>query len=149
MSRLLRLEYPGAVYHITSRGNERKSIFKSDADAPAFPPFSPCPPKVCIRFLNQSNVSNAGRRRRQLNSFSNGKISSESWRIYPCGRLNIRKINPQMPEPHLLISIFWKANNEPVPIDIPYLGVASQADCFRFTPTCVGTISILIKSGNL
>jgi putative transposase len=32
MSRPLRVEYPGAVYHITSRGNERKSIYKNDAD---------------------------------------------------------------------------------------------------------------------
>lgn len=27
LSRPLRMEYPGAVYHITPRGNERKSIF--------------------------------------------------------------------------------------------------------------------------
>ena len=36
MSRPLRVEYPGAVYHITSRGNERKSIFKSDGDRQLF-----------------------------------------------------------------------------------------------------------------
>jgi putative transposase len=32
MSRPLRIEYPGAVYHVTSRGNEKKPVFKSDAD---------------------------------------------------------------------------------------------------------------------
>jgi len=32
MGRPLRIEYPGALYHITSRGNERKSIFVDDAD---------------------------------------------------------------------------------------------------------------------
>lgn len=32
MSRPLRIEYPGAVYHITSRGNERKAVFKDDQD---------------------------------------------------------------------------------------------------------------------
>ena len=32
MARPLRIEYPGALYHITSRGNERKSIFSNDED---------------------------------------------------------------------------------------------------------------------
>lgn len=32
MARLLRIEYPGAIYHVTFRGNEKKNIFKSDAD---------------------------------------------------------------------------------------------------------------------
>ncbi len=32
MGRPLRLEFPGAVYHITSRGNERKDIFLEDKD---------------------------------------------------------------------------------------------------------------------
>ena len=32
MSRPLRIEYPGAVYHVTSRGNEKKPVFKTDAD---------------------------------------------------------------------------------------------------------------------
>ena len=29
MARPLRIEYPGALYHVTSRGNERKDIFTS------------------------------------------------------------------------------------------------------------------------
>ena len=32
MARPLRIEYAGAVYHITSRGNERKPVFKGDQD---------------------------------------------------------------------------------------------------------------------
>ncbi|MBI3398600.1 MAG: transposase [Deltaproteobacteria bacterium] len=36
MSRPLRIEYPGAVYHITSRGNEKKAVFKDKSDREAF-----------------------------------------------------------------------------------------------------------------
>lgn len=32
MARPLRIEYNGSVYHITSRGNERKAIFRDDED---------------------------------------------------------------------------------------------------------------------
>ncbi len=32
MSRPLRIEYPGAFYHVTSRGNERKMVFQSTRD---------------------------------------------------------------------------------------------------------------------
>ena len=32
MARPLRIEYPGAIYHITSRGNARERIFLEDAD---------------------------------------------------------------------------------------------------------------------
>ena len=45
MSRPLRVEYPGAVYHITSRGNERKSIFRSDGDRQLF-----------LNILRQTNI---------------------------------------------------------------------------------------------
>jgi len=36
MARALRIQFEGAVYHITSRGNERKEIFKDDADRVRF-----------------------------------------------------------------------------------------------------------------
>src|SRR5438045_1812876 len=36
MARPLRIEYPGALYHITTRGNGRRSIFKDDADRRLF-----------------------------------------------------------------------------------------------------------------
>lgn len=32
MARPLRIEYPGAVYHVTSRGNEKKAVFKDAHD---------------------------------------------------------------------------------------------------------------------
>jgi putative transposase len=36
MARPLRIEYPGAVYHVTSRGNEKKAIYKDDRDRETF-----------------------------------------------------------------------------------------------------------------
>ena len=32
MARPLRIEYPGALYHITSRGNARDDIYLTDTD---------------------------------------------------------------------------------------------------------------------
>ncbi len=32
MARPLRIEYPGAVYHVTSRGNDRQAIYETKAD---------------------------------------------------------------------------------------------------------------------
>lgn len=32
MARPLRIQFPGAVYHITSRGNEKKDVFRDDRD---------------------------------------------------------------------------------------------------------------------
>ena len=32
MARPMRIEFPGAVYHVTARGNERKKIFRQDRD---------------------------------------------------------------------------------------------------------------------
>jgi putative transposase len=36
MTRPLRLEYPGAVYHVMSRGHERSAIFREDGDREKF-----------------------------------------------------------------------------------------------------------------
>jgi len=36
MARPLRIEYPGAFYHVTSRGNEQKDVFKSQQDREKF-----------------------------------------------------------------------------------------------------------------
>jgi REP-associated tyrosine transposase len=43
MARPLRIQYPGAVYHVTCRGNERRDIFLGDEDRTIF-----------LRFLAQS-----------------------------------------------------------------------------------------------
>ncbi|MCK9274959.1 MAG: transposase [Syntrophales bacterium] len=32
MARAIRIEYPGAFYHVTCRGNERRLIFQDDVD---------------------------------------------------------------------------------------------------------------------
>jgi len=36
MARPLRIAFPGAFYHVTARGNERKTIFKSIRDRQKF-----------------------------------------------------------------------------------------------------------------
>src|SRR5947199_10836537 len=36
MARPLRIEFDGALYHVTSRGNERKAIFKDEIDRKVF-----------------------------------------------------------------------------------------------------------------
>ena len=36
MARPLRIEFPGAIYHVTSRGNEQKAVFKSQRDREQF-----------------------------------------------------------------------------------------------------------------
>ena len=36
MARPLRIEYSGAFYHVTSRGNERKAVYKSQRDREKF-----------------------------------------------------------------------------------------------------------------
>ena len=36
MARPLRVEFPGALHHVTSRGNERRAIFRSDVDRRMF-----------------------------------------------------------------------------------------------------------------
>ena len=36
MARALRIEYTGAHYRVTSRGNERKAVFRDDTDREKF-----------------------------------------------------------------------------------------------------------------
>ena len=36
MARALRIEYPGAVYHVMARGNQGHDIFQDDADRRCF-----------------------------------------------------------------------------------------------------------------
>jgi hypothetical protein len=50
MARPLRIEFPGAIYHVTSRGNAQASIFLDDIDRSTF-------------------LSVLGRTMRQFNSF--------------------------------------------------------------------------------
>jgi len=36
MARPLRIEYPGAIYHVLSRGDRREAIFRTEADRKLF-----------------------------------------------------------------------------------------------------------------
>ena len=36
MARPLRVEFPGALYHVTARGNERRAVFRDDEDRHRF-----------------------------------------------------------------------------------------------------------------
>jgi hypothetical protein len=36
MARPIRVEYEGAVYHVTALGNERRRVFRDDQDRPRF-----------------------------------------------------------------------------------------------------------------
>ena len=36
MARPLRMEFPGALYHVTARGNERKPIYRDEGDRRRF-----------------------------------------------------------------------------------------------------------------
>jgi REP-associated tyrosine transposase len=36
MPRPMRIEYPGAVYHVIARGNNRQAIFKDEADRKSY-----------------------------------------------------------------------------------------------------------------
>ena len=36
MPRKLRMEYPGAIYHVVNRGHRREDIFKDDLDRRGF-----------------------------------------------------------------------------------------------------------------
>ena len=36
MSRKLRIEYPGAMYHVMNRGDQREDIFRDDDDREKF-----------------------------------------------------------------------------------------------------------------
>jgi hypothetical protein len=36
MARKLRVEYPGAIYHVMNRGDRREAIFRDDSDRSLF-----------------------------------------------------------------------------------------------------------------
>jgi putative transposase len=47
VARPLRIEFPGALYHVTARGNERRTIFEDEADPHCFAELRD---EVCGRF---------------------------------------------------------------------------------------------------
>ncbi|MBE7501473.1 MAG: transposase [Verrucomicrobiales bacterium] len=44
MARRIRIEYPGAVYHVMSRGDHQEAIYREDADRELF---LKCPAEAC------------------------------------------------------------------------------------------------------
>ncbi len=64
MSRALRIEYEGAFYHVTARGNERRNIFFAESDYEKF--------KAYQRF--SAKISQDRRLRKILDNF-NRKMS--------------------------------------------------------------------------
>ena len=46
MARKLRLEYPGACYHVINRGNYRQNVFEAKGAAEAF---EECLAETCVR----------------------------------------------------------------------------------------------------
>ena len=46
MPRKLRIQYPGAIYHVLSRGDRRDKIFLDDVDRP-----------VCVRHAQAGRIS--------------------------------------------------------------------------------------------
>ncbi len=47
MTRLLRIEFPGALYHVTSRGDNKAAIYLDDGDRTLFLAVLK---EVCLRF---------------------------------------------------------------------------------------------------
>ncbi len=58
MARALRITFSGAFYHVTSRGNERKSVFKSKRDREKFLEYL----ESATQRYGESGVSQACRR---------------------------------------------------------------------------------------
>jgi putative transposase len=59
MSRPLRIQYPGALYHITARGNAREAIYRSDGDRLAFLRLmAEVATRFCWRFLGYCLMGN-------------------------------------------------------------------------------------------
>ena len=80
MSRPLRIEFPGAIYHVTSRGDRREPIFLDDEDrrallevvAQAMQRFDAQALAYCLmgnhyHFVLQTHLANLSRLMRQIN----------------------------------------------------------------------------------
>ena len=65
MSRPLRIEFPGAVYHVTSRGDRREAIFLTDADRAGLLDIVGCPSPSLIK-SGAWDISIRARARAQL-----------------------------------------------------------------------------------
>jgi hypothetical protein len=77
MTRPFRIEYPGAVYHITSRGNEKKSIFSYRATAGRETP----PPCLFVDWVLGQFSRKRVKAEQEYRQFVTGGIGKETiWR---------------------------------------------------------------------
>jgi len=53
MARSLRIEFPGAIYHVTSRGNARQQIVRDDADRKWLGKWPVAQPRAWVEHVNQ------------------------------------------------------------------------------------------------
>lgn len=94
MARPLRVEYPGAVYHITSRGNARQAIFLADQDRADFlavvcfvaKRFNWVVPAYCLmsnhyHVLLETPEGNLSRGMRQLNGLYTQRFNRRHHRV--------------------------------------------------------------------
>jgi len=94
MSRPLRIEYPGALYHLTSRGNARGNIFFDDVDREIFlevlrstvERFDWCVHAYCLmgnhyHLLAQTPQPNLSRGMRRLNGIYTQRFNSRHQRV--------------------------------------------------------------------
>jgi hypothetical protein len=62
VARKLRIQYPGALYHVMNRGDRREPIFKDDHDRPRF---LETLGEACAKTGDKHKVQMAGRLRRE------------------------------------------------------------------------------------
>ena len=97
MSRHIRIEYPGAIYHITSRGNARESVYLCDKDRQIFLDIlsdtvedhnltlhSYCLMDNHYHLLVETPDGNLSRAMRQLNGIYTQRFN---WRYKRCGHV--------------------------------------------------------------
>jgi REP element-mobilizing transposase RayT len=97
MARPLRLEYPGALYHVSSRGNGRANIFRSDKDRDVFLKIldaviqkyhwllhAYCLMDNHYHLVVETPEGNLSRGMRQLNGMYTQKFN---WRHHECGHI--------------------------------------------------------------
>ena len=106
MARPLRLEFPGALYHVTARGNARQAIVLDDRDRVVF---LVCLGDVVLRFawichayclmdnhyhlLIQTPEANVSRGMRQLNGVFTQRMNRRHGRVGICFKGGSRRLS--------------------------------------------------------
>ena len=90
MARPLRIEFAGALYHVTSRGDRREAIYEDDADREAFLDWrwssyraamglSPAPPWLAVDALLSRFASDRQVARERYRRFALEGVGSRVW----------------------------------------------------------------------